>query len=131
MARPRVNTNPVANQYAGPDERIIEYSSKAGGGLIAFRVTDDGKLLVQPYRHDDTVVITTGQGVEIWTLTVDGPDSASIVTTVHKSEQEAIDSFVENYLDETDDLDPFDDPIAYATEQAGYVIHIDTHVVTA
>jgi hypothetical protein len=49
-----INTRPVAQNYS--DEKIIEYSSPSGGGLIAF-VLRDGRLRVEPYRHDDTVDI--------------------------------------------------------------------------
>lgn len=55
MGRPRVITNCVAQQYAGPNERIIEFSSTQGGGLIAFRECPDGRLLVSVYNIDDTV----------------------------------------------------------------------------
>ena len=60
MRKPKVNTNPVANNYSAPNERIIEYSSQSGGGLIAFRETD-GHLTVDLYRHDGTVDIRVGQ----------------------------------------------------------------------
>ena len=62
MAKPKVTTNPVANQYASENQRIVEYSSKAGGGLIAFTVTDDGRLVVDLYQHDATVEIRVGKG---------------------------------------------------------------------
>ncbi len=54
MDRVRINTNPVAQQYAGQDERIIEYSSPNGGGLISFTLVED-TLVVALYRHDETV----------------------------------------------------------------------------
>lgn len=58
VRRPRslvkVNASPVAQRYA--DEKIIEYSSPVGGGLIAFLVRDE-RLIIEPYRHDDTVRI--------------------------------------------------------------------------
>jgi hypothetical protein len=57
MRKPKVTINCVASHYAGPDERIIEFSSKGGGGLIAFRVADDGRLLVDVYRQDRTVKV--------------------------------------------------------------------------
>jgi hypothetical protein len=63
MTKPRVNINPFANNYSAPNERIIEYSSKSGGGsggLIALRETDDGRLTVYLYRHDATVDIRVG-----------------------------------------------------------------------
>lgn len=53
-----VNTNPVANGYAGPNGRIIEFSSPNGGGLIAFREMDDGTLRVEVYRIDETVTVS-------------------------------------------------------------------------
>jgi hypothetical protein len=58
--RPRVLTRCVADQYAGDGQRIIEFSSEAGGGLISFRVVGD-KLRVEVYRHDGTVVVTSGK----------------------------------------------------------------------
>lgn len=61
MAKPRVNTNPVANQYTGAGERIVEYSSANGGGLIAFHQTGDGRLIVYLYRHDATVDIRVSE----------------------------------------------------------------------
>lgn len=48
--------NPVANQHSSASERIIEFSSPGGGGLISFRVLD-GKLIIEPYRMDDTVEV--------------------------------------------------------------------------
>lgn len=66
MARkPSINTSPVAGRYAGPGERIIEYSSPSGGGgLISFRVIagQDGaeRLAVDLYRHDANVDIRVG-----------------------------------------------------------------------
>ncbi len=62
--RPRVITKCVAQCYAGPDERIIEFSSKGGGGLIAFHECElpSGKkrLRVDVYRIDDTVEVAVG-----------------------------------------------------------------------
>jgi hypothetical protein len=59
MPKPRVTTRCVANQYTGPNERTVEFSSRAGGGLIALRDTSDGRLLVNVYRTDSTVDVTT------------------------------------------------------------------------
>lgn len=58
----RITTSCVANHYAGTDERIIEFfDSKINlGGLISFRRTDDGRLLVQVYNQDKGVVVTAG-----------------------------------------------------------------------
>ena len=55
--RVTVNTFPVAARYAAPGEKIIEYSSHGVGGLIAFRVAEDGELHVDLYRHDPQVHI--------------------------------------------------------------------------
>lgn len=57
MSKPSVNVNPVANQYTERDERIIEFSSSAGGGLIGLKVMDDGTLRVDVYRCDPTVSV--------------------------------------------------------------------------
>lgn len=57
MARQKVtvNTDPVANSQRNPMDRIIEFSSPNGGGLISFRMDDDGGLRLDPYRLDPTV----------------------------------------------------------------------------
>lgn len=66
----KVNTSPVADQYSGRDEKIIEYSCPDGtsdvpGGLISFRwmTPEDGEpfLSVQLYRHDAKVRIDVGK----------------------------------------------------------------------
>lgn len=75
MTKPKVTTNPVANQYAGPNERIIEYSHKGLGGLIAFRQTEDGNLRVDLYRHDEGVQINTGQAPKVEIVHGRDPDS--------------------------------------------------------
>jgi hypothetical protein len=62
MIRPKVTTRCVANQYAGRDERIIEFDSNDGhgrGGLISFRRNANGALIVSLYRlgrHGDVQV---------------------------------------------------------------------------
>lgn len=58
MSKPRVNTKCVANAYTGKDERIIEFSSENGGGLIQFMERQDGSLHVHLYRLDPTVKVT-------------------------------------------------------------------------
>lgn len=66
MSKPKIDVNPVANQYTGRDERIVEFSSDAGGGLISLRVQDES-LRVEVYRTDDSVrVITPGPGDGDW-----------------------------------------------------------------
>lgn len=60
MRKPRVTTNPVANRYSSPNERIVEYSAgeSGAGGLISLTVTEDGRLHVHLYRHDALVTIS-------------------------------------------------------------------------
>jgi len=65
--KPKVITKCVANNYAGADERIVEYSfgpdGKGGaiGGLIQFYVTADGEPRVVLYRHDAQIKIIVGE----------------------------------------------------------------------
>lgn len=59
MRKPSVTKRCPANHHTGPDERIIEFSGKAGGGLIAFRNTEGGGTLVDVYRTDPTVEVRT------------------------------------------------------------------------
>ena len=54
--KPRVIINCVANQYASPGERIIEFSFPDGtGGLISFY---SGNKTVSVYRVDDSVDVS-------------------------------------------------------------------------
>lgn len=48
----KINTSPVASQYSGLDERIVEvFDSKTGNGcLISIRRMDDSRLKVETYR---------------------------------------------------------------------------------
>ena len=55
----RVNTSPVANRYS--NEKIIEFSSPVGGGLISFAITADDQLKVDVYRQDLTVQVSAGE----------------------------------------------------------------------
>lgn len=55
--RPTVKTRCVADHYHGPGERIVEFSSPNGGGLISFFMREDGVLSVDLYRLDPTVVV--------------------------------------------------------------------------
>ncbi len=57
--RVKVNTKPVAGTYAAGNERIVEFSSPNGGGLISFTVRDNGRLDVSLYRLDSTVDVRT------------------------------------------------------------------------
>lgn len=58
--KPQVTTKCPANVHTAPNERIVEFSSDAGGGLIGFTVAG-GKLHVHVYRHDPTVLVTVGK----------------------------------------------------------------------
>jgi hypothetical protein len=59
--KPTVMIRCVANVYAGPDERIVEFGNGAHhhgahrGGLIALRNLADGGLRVEVYRVDPGV----------------------------------------------------------------------------
>lgn len=63
MSKPKVTINCVANHYASPDERIIEFLGKGSdgkrlGGLIRFFVSPySGRLYVDVYRQDRDVVV--------------------------------------------------------------------------
>lgn len=54
-----VNTSPVASRYT--NEKVIEFSSPVGGGLISFVITPDNQLSVHVYRQDLTVRVTAGE----------------------------------------------------------------------
>jgi hypothetical protein len=57
----RILLNCVANHYAGDRERIVEFSSPDGGGLISFW-RNNGRLRVDIYRCDDTVDVVAPKG---------------------------------------------------------------------
>lgn len=57
MKKPNVILKCPANQHTAANERIIEFSSEYGGGLISFRA-NDGVLHVEVYRTDKTVRVT-------------------------------------------------------------------------
>ena len=57
MKRPKVITKCVAQQYAAPGERIIEFNSDNGGGLIMMYEWGD-ELRVDLYHLDKTVKVT-------------------------------------------------------------------------
>lgn len=63
MSKPRIHTRCVANTYAGPNERIIEFGagSDGTGGLISFRIMDDGRLSVQLYQLSGKLDVTVGE----------------------------------------------------------------------
>lgn len=62
--RVSINLNGPANRHASTDERIVEFSSPNGGGLISFFLRGDGSLSVVVYRHDATVVVAEGDRAE-------------------------------------------------------------------
>lgn len=63
--KPRVHTKCPANAYTGPHERIVEFGSEAGGGLIAFRLAEDQRgrtvLDVVIYNHARRVYVRQGK----------------------------------------------------------------------
>jgi len=59
--KPRVIAMPVADRHSSLSEKIIEFGSPVGGGLISFTVTADDQLAVHVYRHDLTVNVTAGE----------------------------------------------------------------------
>jgi hypothetical protein len=63
-SKPKVNTNCVADRYAGTAEKIVEISSPGGGCLISLQlrnVPNGGghTLHVNVYNADETVSVTT------------------------------------------------------------------------
>lgn len=54
MSKPSITTRCPAAAHSLPDERIVEFSSAAGGGLLALRVMD-GVLYLDIYRADPSV----------------------------------------------------------------------------
>ena len=52
--KPRIDTMCAAGAYTRINERIVEFYSDVGGGLISLRV-HDGRLRVEVYRCDETV----------------------------------------------------------------------------
>lgn len=105
-ARPRsavkVNTSPVAQRYA--DERIIEYSSPVGGGLIAFLVRD-GHLVIEPYRHDDTVRFDLPKPVDLaqaLTRLLDAAEAAGRLTGTGTLAEAAVRDLIQRIRAHTD-----------------------------
>ena len=62
MPKPRIVTNCVANHYAAPNERIIEFdgTDRDHGGLISIRIMDDGRMRVDVYRQGSKVDVGIG-----------------------------------------------------------------------
>ena len=66
--KPKVNTNPGANQFAGVDERILEISRRDGKAvsLLSIAERENGRLEVEVYCADPTVQLrNTAQAREL------------------------------------------------------------------
>jgi hypothetical protein len=62
MRKPRVIKKCVAHRYAGPHERIVEFSDDCGnGGLISLVQHEDGRMTVDVYRYGPRVEVRIGQ----------------------------------------------------------------------
>ena len=61
VTKPRIITKCPANAYTEKNERVVEYASDSGGGLIHL-IEVEGTLHVTLYRHDDTVRIHVTEG---------------------------------------------------------------------
>lgn len=57
--KPRIFKGPASHYATMPGEAIYEFSDGQSGGLISMRRHPDGNLLVQIYRTDDDVEVTT------------------------------------------------------------------------
>jgi hypothetical protein len=57
--KPRVIVNCVAGKNEMPNEKIIEFGGETDeqGGLISFRILEDGRMLVDVYRRGAKVQI--------------------------------------------------------------------------
>jgi hypothetical protein len=64
-SKPRVNVKPGADNYAAPNEKIIEVSSPGGGCLIALRLGSDGDLYVDVYNADPTVHVQSPKAAQL------------------------------------------------------------------
>ncbi len=56
----KIIKNGPADRYAGPKERIVEFSGSKLGGLISVRETDEGNIVVEVYRADKGVMVRAG-----------------------------------------------------------------------
>lgn len=60
MKRCSVTVNCVADRYHAPNERIVEFTFPSGkGGLISFRLNANGAEVVEVYRLDDEIQVST------------------------------------------------------------------------
>jgi hypothetical protein len=92
MRKPKVDTAPVASRYAMDHERIIEFSSAAGGGLISFRILD-GRLRVEAYRTDDTVDVITPVRDGMRVMRAEVQQRLGLVDTLNWSDESIILSY--------------------------------------
>ena len=81
MSKPKVTLRCPADNYAGPDERIIEFSSSAGGGLIAFQLYGD-ELVVYVHKEDPTVRVEWMRPEDLMTLSEIATFTGSALATV-------------------------------------------------
>lgn len=60
MKRPSIKSPCVADRYHGTGTRIAEFSTPSGkGGLISVHENENGRAVVDVYRVDEGVEITT------------------------------------------------------------------------
>lgn len=92
----RVNTKCVANTYTSPNEAIVEYSfghaphGGSFGGLIAFRILENGKLWISVYRHDDGLEsVSVGPSDEHHLPVVEQPYPDNVLVTFTKGEEKS------------------------------------------
>lgn len=62
MSKPSVT---MRRAHATPNERIVEFSSRSGGGFVAFRETEGGGIEVEVYSCDAPVQIITPLSVAV------------------------------------------------------------------
>lgn len=75
--RPSVMLNNPAQQYAERNERIVNFTSEHGGGLISFRADDErGELRVDVHRQDPTVTVRVEGHHVVPKEEADGPRAA-------------------------------------------------------
>lgn len=73
MKKPTVTLRCVANQYAAPNERVVEFD----GGLIRLRKLANGGTSVELYRLDDTTVVAV-PAANLLHFVTDADDDARI-----------------------------------------------------
>lgn len=68
--------------------------------------------------------------MKVITLTVDSPDTSTIVTAVFTTYDEVYESLRENHLDGYEDIPEDDAALVDFAVNAGYAIYIDEHEVS-